>query len=137
MTKKICVVGGGYWGQNHINTLHQIGCLYGIVDVDKNQLLNYSNKFPNIKVFDNIDNSLDIGFDGYVIATPAKTHYEIGKKIINAGFDLLIEKPFCLNLDNANELTGLAKEKSVKIMVGHLLLFHPAIIKIKEIILRS
>ena len=134
MTKKICVVGGGYWGQNHINTLDRQGSLHGIVDVNKDQLANYSKKFPNVKIFESLDDSLRTNFDGYIIATPANTHYEIAKKIINAGFHLLVEKPFCLNLDEANELVEHAKDKAVKIMVGHVLLFHPAIIKIKEII---
>ena len=91
-------------------------------------------KFPDIKIFESLDDSLRTNFDGYIIATPANTHYEIAKKIINAGFHLLVEKPFCLNLDEAKELVEHAKDKAVKIMVGHVLLFHPAIIKIKEII---
>ena len=73
-------------------------------------------------------------FSGYVIATPANTHYSIAKLILNAKKHLLIEKPFTLDISHAEELVTLSKKIKVNLMVGHLLLFHPAIKKIKEMI---
>ena len=61
-------------------------------------------------------------YDGYVIATPAKTHYEIAKKVINSKKPILIEKPLTLAIEEAEELFDLANQK-VNAMVGHVLLF--------------
>jgi UDP-2-acetamido-3-amino-2,3-dideoxy-glucuronate N-acetyltransferase len=68
------------------------------------------------------------------VATPAETHYELSKGIIEANKHVLVEKPFTLNIENAEELVKLADDNNVNIMAGHVLLFHPAIIKIKELI---
>ena len=134
MIKKICVVGGGYWGKNHIKTLNEIGSLFGIVDTDVSQLKKYKQTYPGIDVFQNLDDALKKDFDGFIVAVPAKVHYSIGKKIINAKRHVLIEKPFCLDYGEAQNLIDLADKNAVNVMVGHLLLFHPAIIKIKELI---
>ena len=68
------------------------------------------------------------------MATPAGTHYELAKQIILNNYDILIEKPMALSTAHAIELVELAKDRNVNIMVGHVLLFHPAIRKIKSII---
>ena len=131
--KKICVVGGGRWGQNHIRTLSEMGNLSGIVEANKNRLNELTQKY-NVLGFTNINEAASHGFDGYVVATPAETHYKIGKEIIENGNHVLIEKPLTLSSDDSKKLVNLAKEKNVSLMVGHVLLFHPAIIKIKEMI---
>ena len=131
---KICVIGGGGWGKNHIKTLNRLGFLGGIVDVNKEILMSYDNLNSQCLKFTNLDDALCYDFDGYVLATPAETHYDIAKKLIKNSNNVLIEKPVCLNSENANELLLLAKENSSFIMGGHLLLFHPAYIKIKELI---
>tara|TARA_Y100000591_G_C21832629_1_gene700550 strand:- start:419 stop:1387 length:969 start_codon:yes stop_codon:yes gene_type:complete len=135
MSEKVCVIGGGYWGKNHIRTLADLGCLGAVVDSDVDLLNEYSKKYPKIKIFNNVDDSLSSNeFDGYTVATPAHTHYEIAKKIICAEKHVLVEKPLTLNLTDAEELNLLAKKNRVTLMVGHVMLFHPAIIKIKELI---
>ncbi len=68
------------------------------------------------------------------IALPAHMHYEYVKKALLADKDVYVEKPFTLNVDKAKELTQLAKEKKKILMVGHLLQYHPAMEKIKEIV---
>ena len=82
MHKKICVVGAGYWGKNHINTLSQLQSLKGIVDLDKKITDIYREKYPNINCYDNIDDALKDDYDGFTIATPAETHFDIAKKLI-------------------------------------------------------
>ena len=134
MKKKICVVGAGYWGKNHIKTLHDAGSLFGIVEPDserKNQLLS---RYKNVKFYNSLDESLCDSFDGYTIATPADTHYKIARKIILSGNHVLIEKPMTLSIKEAEELVFLSKKKNINVLVGHVLLFHPAIKKIKEMI---
>jgi len=134
MNKRICVIGAGYWGKNHIKTLSQLGVLKGVVESNRNILESLTIEYPNILFFENINSALKEDFDGFTIATPAETHFKIAKKVINSGKHVLIEKPMTLSVDDAEELVSLAKTFDVNLMVGHVLLFHPAVIKIKEII---
>ena len=134
LNKKICVVGAGHWGKNHIKTLHGLGCLKAVVDPKKDLLKNNINLYPGINVYTSLEKALLENYDGYVVATPADTHYEIAKEIIKTGKPLLIEKPMTLSVSKAEELINLAEINHVDLMVGHVLLFHPAIIKIKKLI---
>ena len=134
MNKKICVVGGGYWGKNHIKTLYQLDALGGIVETSKKTLKELSNQYSNIGLYTNLQEALSDDFDGFTVATPAETHFKIAKEIIGARKHVLIEKPMTLSISKAEELVLLSKKNKVNIMVGHVLLFHPAIRKIKEII---
>jgi|TARA_Y100000294_G_scaffold58524_1_gene55302 UDP-2-acetamido-3-amino-2,3-dideoxy-glucuronate N-acetyltransferase len=132
---KVCVVGAGNWGKNHIRTLNELGVLGGIVDANNERLNQYSDQYPDVSVFTNLTDALsDNSFLGFTVATPAETHFNIGKIIIEAKKHLLIEKPFTLNIDDAEQLVKQAEANNINLMVGHVLLFHPAIIKIKELI---
>lgn len=132
MNKKICVVGGGYWGKNHIKTLYDMGYLGGIAETDKNRLDEHLSKYA-VKGFSNLDDAIIEKFDGYILATPAITHYPIAKKLLENGLNVLIEKPMTLSSEHSSELIQTAEKSNAQIMVGHVLLFHPAIKKIKEL----
>ncbi len=132
---KVCVVGAGNWGKNHIRTLNELGVLGGIVDANNERLNQYSDQYPDVSVFTNLTDALsDNSFLGFTVATPAETHFNIGKIIIEAKKHLLIEKPLTLNIDDAEQLVKQAEANNINLMVGHVLLFHPAINKIKELI---
>jgi predicted dehydrogenase len=132
---KLCVVGGGYWGENHLKTLHELGLLAGLVDKENLKRDKAKKKYPRIVTFSNIEEALKENiFDGFIIASPVATHFEIGKKILQHGKPTLIEKPFCERLDEAEELGDLALSKNVCLMVGHLLLFDQSTSLIKEYI---
>lgn len=133
MTKKICVVGGGKWGQNHIRTLYQLGNLGGIVEANSEYLSELLKLYP-VEGFIELEQALEKDFDGFTVAVPAPLHYEVTKKIIESGKSVLVEKPMTLSTETSRELVELAERKGVQLMVGHVLLFHPAIRKIKEII---
>ena len=126
MNKNICVVGAGYWGKNHIRTLKRLNALKGIVELDDNILKNFLNKYPGVQGYSSIEDALLGDYDGFIIATPAKTHFEIAKIIIKAQKHLLIEKPMTLSIEEARELVVLSEINKVNVMVGHVLLFHPA-----------
>jgi len=131
---KIAVVGGGNWGKNHLKTLNFIGVLSGLIDSNEN-VINLSKKtYPKLKTFSNLSESGAMDFDAFTIATPAHVHYKIAKILLNAGKHILVEKPITLNVEDAQELCRIAKEKKVILMVGHVMLFHPAITKIKDLI---
>jgi len=131
---KICVVGAGQWGMNHINTLKNMNSLGGIVE--KNEVVTDKLKlnYPNCKIYNELEPALKDNFDGFIVATPPAMHFEDARKIIGAKFHLLIEKPITLNKDDAIILNELAKKNNVNLMVGHLLLFHPAFNEMKKIL---
>lgn len=131
--KKICVIGGGRWGKNHIRTLFQIGNLGGIVESNSTRLAELLNEFP-VKGFSSLNDALEEGFEGYTIAAPAPLHYSIAKELLSKGQHVMVEKPLTLSSNEALELVQLAGENNAQLMVGHVLLFHPAIRKIKELI---
>ena len=131
---KICVVGAGRWGTNHIKTLKNLGALGGIVESRENRREELKTLFPEATLFHSVrDVPLD-DFDGFTVATPAETHFEVGSYLLEQGKHVLIEKPIALNTKEAGALKELADKHKVNLMVGHVLLFHPAIIKIKELI---
>ena len=134
MVRKVCVVGAGRWGANHIRTLHEMGRLGGIVRRNKEALAQLQATYPEARTFDNIENAIQDDFDGFTVATPAETHFEIGSFIIQHKKHVLIEKPIALTAAEARQLKRMAEKHGVNLMVGHVLLFHPAIRKIKELI---
>ena len=134
LKKRICVVGAGNWGKNHIKTLHKLNSLGGIVDRDEKLLNAFRKKYPEATIYSKLEDAFEGHYDGFIVATPAETHFKIAKTIILKKKNLLVEKPLTLSAQDALELVHLAKENDVSLMVGHVLLFHPAINKIKEII---
>jgi len=134
MNKKVCVIGAGYWGKNHIKTLSKLNALHGVAELDEDTLSYFLDKYPDIKGHLTVEDALREDYDGFIIATPAKTHFEIAKTVIKAQKNLLIEKPMTLSIHEAEELVSLVDENQVNAMVGHVLLFHPAIKKIKKMI---
>ena len=130
---KICVVGAGYWGKNHIKTLQRLNALKGIVEIDDIALKTLLDNYPGVNGHSNVQDAIEEGYDGYVIATPAQTHFEIAKLLIS-NKNVLIEKPMTLSIEESEELVSLVNENKVSAMVGHVLLFHPALKKIKKMI---
>lgn len=134
INKKICVIGGGNWGENHIKSLSRMGFLGGIVESNPQRLNELLDKYKPVKGYTSIDAAIEWGYDGYIVATPAEMHYEIGKKLIFEKQNVLIEKPLSLNAKDSLDLVRLSEKNRSKLMVGHLMLFHPAIAKIKQLI---
>ena len=133
-SKKVCVVGAGNWGKNHIRVLNEMGLLGGIVDSDQSRIESFRDMHKDIYFYETVEDSFYNSFHGYVVSTPAATHYQIAKRIIQNKSHVLVEKPLALNVKDASELNKMAEENEINLMVGHLLLFHPAILKIKQVI---
>ena len=132
--KKVCVVGAGQWGKNHIRTLHNLNALGGIVDNNEDVLVAFRDNYPKAKLYTSVEEALEDNFDGFTVATPVESHFEIAKTIIEHNHHILVEKPITLNTADAIILNELSKENSVNLMVGHVLLFHPAFRKIKNML---
>ena len=132
--KKICVVGAGNWGVNHIKTLIKLNALGGIVEPNDKSTNFLKSNFTNFPIHKDLEDSLNENYDGFIVATPPASHFEIARNIIEAKKPVLVEKPLTLNLKDAIMLNKLAKQNEVNLMVGHILLFHPAFKKIRTLI---
>ena len=99
MNKKVCVVGAGRWGKNHIRTLNNLGYLAGIVESDPDTRNECQEKYPDVKTFASIKDAIKEDFDGFTVATPAETHFELAKFIINHKKHVIVEKPITLKAE--------------------------------------
>tara|TARA_Y100000992_G_scaffold302630_1_gene277797 strand:+ start:2924 stop:4417 length:1494 start_codon:yes stop_codon:yes gene_type:complete len=132
---KLGLIGGGYWGKNLIRDFCKLNDLHTVCDVDDKALDTVRENYNGVKTTKNFDVMLrNAEITRICIALPAHMHYEYVKKALLADKDVYVEKPFTLNIDKAKELTQLAKDKEKILMVGHLLQYHPAIEKIREIV---
>lgn len=134
----ICLVGIGYWGKNYLRVLSELNeqfeLLY-VVDFSKEAIARFQAKYPNSKFTMDMQEPLeDPEVKAFVIATPASTHFELGKKVLQHGKHALIEKPITTKSEEAQILVDMAKEREVILMVGFTVLFVPAMQKAKDII---
>jgi len=79
----------------------------------------------------------DSSIKGLVIATPAETHFNLVKQALLADRDVFVEKPFVLKLKEGEKLAEFAEKTKKILMVGHILRYHPAVNKLKELINQS
>ena len=135
MDKNIAVIGCGYWGQNLIRNFAELGALHTICDSNPETLSRLEQLYLNINKeikFEQVLANQEIR--GVVISTPAMLHYSMSKQALEAGKDVFVEKPLALTVEEGEELVQLAEKSDKILMVGHLLEYHPGIIKLKEII---
>jgi len=134
---KVAIIGAGYWGKNLIRTFNNLGALVAVYDLNENSLDSYKNDSAFNKVEFGTDYKeclLRWDIDGIVVATPPHTHHSIAKDALNAGKHVFVEKPMTLDEATSQELVYLAKEKERVLMVGHIFLYSPEIVKLKEIV---
>ncbi|MFH1827138.1 MAG: Gfo/Idh/MocA family oxidoreductase [bacterium] len=137
MTYDLAIVGLGYWGPNTLRIfMSTSGCsVRYCCDLDLKRLSDVRKQFPHILTTTDFEDILsDSSIDGVVLATPTSTHFGLAKKAILAGKDVLIEKPMTNNSKEAKELVALAEKNKRIIMVDHVVLFSPAVVKLKELI---
>ncbi len=133
--RNIAVIGCGYWGRNLVRSFAELGALHTICDSNPQNLDQIEQLYPHIKKetqFDQVLANREIG--GVVISTPAVLHYAMTKQALEAGKDVFVEKPLSLSVTEGRELVELAEKRGRVLMVGHLLEYHPAIVKLKELI---
>ncbi len=136
--KFIAQVGLGYWGKNIFRNLYELNILRVACDLNLKLLNQYKAKFPNINFTSDFKEVLkNPEIKAVVISTPAQLHYEMAKEALLAGKDVFVEKPLALSAKEGEELVKLAEEKDKVLMVGHILQYHPAVEKLKELILNG
>ena len=130
---KIAQIGCGYWGPNLLRNFVKlpqvkISC---VAEISKQRRKYLYDKYPNIKVVNNSKDIFSNQVDAVVIATPAKSHYHLVKKVLSNRLHCLVEKPLALKTSEAVELINLAKENNKVLMVGHTFLFNAAVKRLK------
>ncbi|MFQ5639167.1 MAG: Gfo/Idh/MocA family oxidoreductase [bacterium] len=131
---KIAHIGAGYWGKNIIRNLYDLQALSCICDTNVEVFDTFRKPFPSVHFTHDFDTILkDNAISAVSIATPAATHFQIVREALLAGKDVFVEKPLALNPEEGEELAQLAQERQRILMVGHILRFHPAIERIKEL----
>lgn len=131
----VAVVGSGKWGTNLSRNFMELGALRYICEIDERRVVELQKTFKNIKICSNISEVLnDKEIEGVVIATQPSSHYELAMKAILAGKHVFVEKPMTLDVSHSEELNRTAKKINRILMVGHILLYNPAYVRLKEII---
>ncbi len=131
----IAVIGCGYWGKNLVRVFSELGALRCVCDaeVSRFEALTFRGDPPALagslhQVLENPE------IRAVAIATPAATHHEIVSECLKAGKDVFVEKPLALTAEQGRTLVDMAQERSLVLMVGHILLYHPAVRKLRQLI---
>jgi UDP-2-acetamido-3-amino-2,3-dideoxy-glucuronate N-acetyltransferase len=123
----VAVVGTGYWGKNLLRNFNGLGVLYAFCDTEVSRRMEHAQSYPAAKSYGSYEELLaDNAVDAVAIATPASTHGKLVRQALGAGKNIFVEKPLCLDVADAEDLRDLAKSLKLTLMVGHLLLYHPA-----------
>jgi UDP-2-acetamido-3-amino-2,3-dideoxy-glucuronate N-acetyltransferase len=135
MNKNVAVVGCGYWGKNLVRNFAELGALHTICDADPKVLETLRASYAGVNTETEFDRILENDeIEGVVIATPAVRHYSMAKEAILADKDVFVEKPLALEVEDGEELVDLTEEHKRILLVGHLLEYHPAVAKLKELV---
>jgi predicted dehydrogenase len=135
MSTTVGVVGLNYWGPNLVRNFNDLAELTWLCDLDEEHLAPIAARYPNARATKSFDDLLaDESLDAIVIATPVPTHYALAKQALEAGKHVFVEKPPAMRAVEMDELVSLAGEKDLVLMPGHLLLYHPGVLKLKELI---
>lgn len=133
--QKIAVIGCGVWGRNIVRNFYNLNVLDTVCDIDEENLKKVTQDYENVKVtkdYNDIIKNPEI--TGVAVVTPSHTHYNFVKEMLIAGKNVYVEKPLSTVAEEARELTNLANDKDLVLMVGHLLLYHPAVNRLKMLV---
>ena len=135
MSVNIALAGCGSWGKNLARNLYDIGALKAVCDIDPLILAAIKEKYKDVKVTTSYaDIVSDPDIDAVIIATPSHSHYAQARLALMAGKHVYVEKPLARGYLQAQELNHMASVKELTLMVGHLLLYHPAVNALRELI---
>lgn len=130
---QVVVAGCGRWGRNLVRAFHDLGALRAVVDVDAAAAGAMSSQYGAEAV--DLDTALaDPDVDAAVVAVPAAQHVAVARRALEAGKDVLVEKPMALRLADAEDLCVLADKGGRILMVGHVVQYHPAYLALQELV---
>lgn len=133
--QKVAVIGCGVWGRNIVRNFYNLGVLDTVCDIDEENRKKVTEQYPGVKVtkdFNDIINNPEI--TAVAVVTPSHTHYKMVHAMLDAGKNVYVEKPISTVAEEAKDLTKVANDKGLVLMVGHLLLYHPAVNRLKMLV---
>jgi len=132
---RVAVVGCGYWGRNLVRNMQALGALRSVVETVPENQATARKLAPQACVHERIGEALeDNEVAAVMIASPAETHYVLARRALEAGKDVFVEKPLTLDVPSSRQLVALAQRNERVLMVGHLLEYHPALLKLQELV---
>ncbi|MBD0290444.1 MAG: Gfo/Idh/MocA family oxidoreductase [Thermoleophilia bacterium] len=137
MTVAVGLAGLGYWGPNLARNFDDLpdAELTWLADLDEERRRRYGARFPRARTTPRFQDLLeDERLDAVVIATPVPTHAALAKEALRAGKHVFVEKPLALSAEEAQGVVALAEERGLSLMPGHLLLYHPGVRKLRELV---
>jgi predicted dehydrogenase len=132
---KVGLAGLGYWGPNLARNFDELAELAWLCDLSDEQRERFAARYPEARLTGDFDEMLaDDALDAVIVATPVVTHAELAKRALEAGKHVLVEKPPALTGAEVEDLLATAEEQGRVLMPGHLLLYHPGVVRLKELI---
>jgi UDP-2-acetamido-3-amino-2,3-dideoxy-glucuronate N-acetyltransferase len=131
----VAVVGCGNWGKNLVRNFAQLGALRMVCDADPARLAALKEQYPDVIGTRSLEEALgDTQVRAVVLATPAATHADVARRALAAGKDIFVEKPLALTVEDARGVMEQARRGDRILMVGHLLRYHPGVIRLKALV---
>jgi predicted dehydrogenase len=128
-------VGLGEWGRNLARNFADVADLVWLADTAEGKREEFRPRYPNARWAAEVEEMLDDpALDAVVVATPVPTHYELSKLALEAGKHVFVEKPPAMTGPEIDDLVAIAEERDLVLMPGHLLLYHPGVQKLKELV---
>ncbi len=135
MAVRVGQAGLGYWGKNLVRNFDDLADLTWLCDSSDELRAQFGSRYPGTRVTGSFEEMIaDDTLEAVVIATPVPTHYPLAKQALEAGKHVFVEKPPAMREREMAELVELAAARSLVLMPGHLLLYHPAVHKLKELV---
>jgi predicted dehydrogenase len=132
---KVAVAGLGHWGKNLVRNFDDLADLVALCDHSPEKQEAFAKRYPNARMYNDFSEMVEDGtIEAVVVATPVPTHYALSKQALLAGKHVFVEKPPAMRGEEMEELVALAEERDLTVMPGHLLLYHPAVQKVKELV---
>lgn len=134
-TCKVAVIGCGIWGKNVVRNFYNLGALHTVCDLDEENRRNLKQQYPDVNIISDSNEIFENPeINAVAVVTPSHTHYKIVKRAIESGKHVYVEKPISTVAAEARDLADLANKNNMVLMVGHLLMYHPAVNRLKMLI---
>ena len=131
----VAVIGCGTWGRNIVRNFYNLGALHSVCDLNCENLATVKGLYPEIPTTSDFQEVLDNpAINAVCIVTPSHTHFSLVRAALMKGKHVYVEKPISTVAQEAHELNKIAKSKDLVLMVGHLLLYHPAVNRLQMLV---